>query len=88
MTEKEKMLAHQWYDANFDDELKKDRLKAKELCFDLNHTRPSDEEKRDRIMNELFGYQTENVGISIPFDTDYGWNVKFGKMYLLIQIVI
>lgn len=39
-------------------------------------------------MNELFGYQTENVGISIPFDTDYGWNVKFGKMYLLIQIVI
>lgn len=33
MTEKEKMLAHQWYDANFDDELKEDRLQAKELCF-------------------------------------------------------
>ena len=25
MTEKEKMLAHEWYDANFDKELKMDR---------------------------------------------------------------
>lgn len=27
MTEKEKMLAHQWYDANFDSELINDRKK-------------------------------------------------------------
>lgn len=39
-------------------------------------------------MEKLFGYKLENVGISIPFDTDYGWNIKFGKMYLLIPIVI
>lgn len=79
MTEKEKMLAHQWYDANFDDELKEVRLQAKELCFEYNHTRPSNVEKRNEIMEKLFGYKLENVGISIPFDTDYGWNIKFGK---------
>ena len=79
MTEKEKMLAHQWYDVNFDDELKEDRLQAKELCFEYNHTRPSNVKKRNAIMEKLFGYKLENVGISIPFDTDYGWNIKFGK---------
>ena len=56
------MLAHQWYDANFDDELKEDRLQAKELCFEYNHTRPSNVEKRNEIMEKLFGYKLENVG--------------------------
>ncbi len=27
----------------------------------------------------LFQTTTDNVSISIPFDTDYGWNVKLGK---------
>lgn len=31
------MLAHQWYDANFDDELKEDRLQAKRVML-LNIT--------------------------------------------------
>ncbi|WP_305366839.1 maltose acetyltransferase domain-containing protein, partial [Staphylococcus hominis] len=32
MTEKEKMLAHEWYEANFDEELRMDRQRAKDLC--------------------------------------------------------
>lgn len=40
MTEKEKMLAHQWYDANFDKDLETERVRAKDLCFDFNQTRP------------------------------------------------
>ena len=47
MTEKEKMLAHQWYDANFDSELINDRKKAKDLCFYYNHTKPSHEDERN-----------------------------------------
>ena len=39
MTEKEKMLAHQWYDANFDKDLETERVRAKDLCFDFNQTR-------------------------------------------------
>ncbi|WP_282571167.1 maltose acetyltransferase domain-containing protein, partial [Staphylococcus aureus] len=55
MTEKEKMLAHQWYDANFDKDLKTERVRAKDLCFDFNHTRPSDDSRRQAILTELFG---------------------------------
>ncbi|RIL71447.1 sugar O-acetyltransferase [Staphylococcus devriesei] len=78
MTEKEKMLAHKWYDANFDEELSDDRKRAKDLCFEFNQTRPSHTNKRLEILTDLFGYPLENVAINSPFDTDYGWNVKLG----------
>lgn len=35
MTEKEKMLAHQMYDANYNKELHDERIAAKELCWDI-----------------------------------------------------
>ena len=76
MTEKEKMLAHKWYDANFDKELRMDSQRAKDLCFEYNHTRPSDREKRQAILKELLGYEAKQLSISSPFDTDYGWNIK------------
>ncbi len=79
MTEKDKMLAHQWYDANFDKELDADRIRAKDLCFELNQTRPSNQEKEKEILTELFGYEAENLALMSPFDTDYGWNVKLGR---------
>ena len=42
MTEKEKMLAHQMYDANYNEELHDERIAAKELCWDcLLYTSPS-----------------------------------------------
>jgi len=37
MTEKEKMLSHQLYDANNDKNLLLERTYAKELCYDYNH---------------------------------------------------
>ena len=36
MTEKEKMLRQQLYDANHDTDLKLERVKAKELCHQYN----------------------------------------------------
>ena len=36
MTEKEKMLAHQMYDANYNKELHDERIAAKELCWEYN----------------------------------------------------
>ena len=35
------MLAEKWYDANFDQDLINERARAKDICFELNHTRPS-----------------------------------------------
>lgn len=45
MTEKEKMLTEKWYDANFDQDLINERARAKDICFELNHTKPSDTNK-------------------------------------------
>ena len=54
MTEREKMMKGLLYDANFDPELLRQRTECKELCYDYNHTRPSDEEKRTEILKRLF----------------------------------
>ena len=61
MTEKEKMLVGMLYDANYDEELLEERTKAKELCYDYNHLRPSDEEGQQRLMKQLLG-QTKEIG--------------------------
>ena len=50
MTEKEKMLAGEIYNANFDKQLIEERQKAKELCYKYNLVRPSDIKKRENIM--------------------------------------
>ena len=41
MTEKEKMEAGLWYDANNDQELIDQRLVCQDLCFELNQLKPS-----------------------------------------------
>ena len=40
MTEKEKMLAGEWYDVNYDKDLLDLRLKAEQRCYDFNNARP------------------------------------------------
>ena len=41
-TEREKMLAGEIYDANYDEELLKERMKAKEVCFEYNNLKTSE----------------------------------------------
>ena len=79
MTEKEKMEAGLWYDANYDKELLELRLKAEDLCFDLNNTRPKDVEKRNAILKELIPDMGEDCVILSPFVTDYGCYTKIGE---------
>lgn len=78
MKEKEKMLLGKWYDAT-DQELVKQRLNAKDLCFELNQIRPSNLEKRNSIINKLLGYQPDNLELLSPFTCDYGNNIILGK---------
>ncbi len=48
MTEKEKMLAGELYNANYDEELINERNIAKEKkCFEYNNIKPSDTEKKE-----------------------------------------
>lgn len=78
MTEKEKMVAGLWYDANNDQELIDQRLVCQDLCFALNQLKPSDE-KRNEIIEKILGYFPENLVLLSPFTADYGKNIKLGK---------
>lgn len=61
MTEKDKMLAGEWYDANYDEDLEKERSKANDLCFELNQTKPSNKEKRHAILKELLNDEPNHL---------------------------
>lgn len=79
MREKEKMKLGIWYDANNDPYLIEQRIKAKDLCFDFNQTRPSNKEKRNELIVKVLGYQPNNLELLSPFICDYGNNIKLGK---------
>ena len=55
MTEKDKMLRQLMYDANYDQQLIAERQQAKELCYDYNQLRPSDEASQRALMQRLLG---------------------------------
>ena len=81
MTEKEKMLANKMYDANYDAELLADRTQAKELCYDYNQLRPSDEAGQRKILKQLLGRTGEHFCITAPFWCDYGYNIELGENF-------
>ena len=81
MTEKEKMLRGLIYDANYDEELLADRLKAKDLCFKYNTTLPSDEESLREIIGELKIKTKEHFFLTPPFYCDYGYNISVGENF-------
>ncbi len=58
------MLAEKWYDANFDQDLINERARSGH-CFELNHTKPSDTNKRKELIDQLFQTTTDNVSISL-----------------------
>lgn len=78
MTEKQKMEAQMWYDANYDKELLEIRLKAEDLCFELNNIRPSEIEKRAEVLKELLPHMEENCVVLSPVYADYGLYTKIG----------
>ena len=46
--------------------LAEERARAKELCYDLNLCRPSEEEKRKEILRDLIGEIKGNFYIASP----------------------
>jgi maltose O-acetyltransferase len=77
-SEREKMLAGELYDP-LDPELAAARVRARDLCQDLNATREADEDERRRILIELFGAGGDEVWMQPPFFCDYGSNIFLGK---------
>ena len=77
MTEKEKMLAGELYDAT-DPQLAAERRRARDLLRVLNASRDAEAALRGRIIGELFGAAGEGAWVEPPFFCDYGSNIRMG----------
>ena len=77
-SERQKMLAGEMYDP-LDPELSAARVRARDLCADLNGTRDRDGDERRRILVELFGAGGDTVWMQPPFHCDYGSNIELGE---------
>lgn len=53
MTEKEKCHLGLLYDANYDKELLADRERVKELLYDYNRLRPSQQEEKTQLLKSF-----------------------------------
>lgn len=78
MTEREKMLAGQLYDA-LDPDLVADRFRVRALCQRLNASSDADEALRRDLCREMFGRGGDTVWMQPPFFCDYGTNIELGE---------
>ena len=53
MTAKTDMLKGEWYDANFDTELLRERIFVKDLCLEFNNTKMADDKARRDILRKI-----------------------------------
>lgn len=89
MTEKEKLAQGLLYEAFHDAELKKDLMRAKQLCFEFNQTPPSNEEAKQKIIKKLFKKCHGSFVIMPAFWCDYGYNIEVGDgLYINHNCVI
>lgn len=66
MTEKDKMLSGELYDANNDEALLAERAHAKELCYDFNQLRLSAAAGQRALLVELLGSVGEGACVTAP----------------------
>lgn len=81
MDEKEKMLAGELYDANYNIDLMEERLIAKDKCFEYNNIKPSKIEERTDVMRQILGKTGNQFFIEQPFICDYGYNIEIGENF-------
>ena len=80
MTEREKMLAGEIYDA-CDAELLKDLNEVKVLCQQYNNLLPTDFAARNAMLQQMLGQADEDTFINQPFLCDYGRHIRVGKRF-------
>ena len=67
MIEKEKMIAGELYDANYNEDLIKERYIAKDKCYEYNQLKPSDHIQKTNIIKKLLGKTGNIFTIEQPF---------------------
>ena len=80
MTEREKMLAGEPYDA-CDAELLADLNRVKVLCQQYNSLLATELKARNAMLQEILGQADEETFINQPFYCDYGKHIRVGKRF-------
>ena len=80
MTEKEKMLAGQIYDA-CNPELLEELNAVKVLCQQYNQLLPTDFAARNKMLQQMLGQADADTFINQPFYCDYGKQIRVGKRF-------
>lgn len=78
MTEKEKMLAGQIYDA-CNPEILSELFTTQDAVFEYNQIRPTDHALRTEKIKQILGKTGERVIVNQPFHCDYGCNISVGE---------
>lgn len=81
MNEKEKMLAHKLYDANYDQGLEQERIRCKTLCQQYNNLPIANLDERHDFIKRIIGKTGESIHIEPIFWCDYGWNIEVGENF-------
>ncbi|POT58368.1 maltose O-acetyltransferase [Citrobacter amalonaticus] len=77
--EKQKMIAGERY-RPADETLRSERLQARQLIHQYNHTAPNEKAERQAILNELLG-KANGAYIEPSFRCDYGYNIYLGNEF-------
>lgn len=88
MTIREKMKNGLLY-TDMGEGLEEERMNCKELIYDYNNTRPSEEGRRRELLEQLMGNIGKNIWIEPPLHMAYGKNVQIGEnFYANFNLVI
>ena len=82
MTEEEKMLAGEIYDANYNKDLIEKRIIAKELCKKYNELHVRDIIGKKEVIEKLLQKEVKQFTIEPNFFCDYGFNIRFWRKLL------
>lgn len=77
---REKMRQGMLY-TDMEEGLEEERLSCRELVYDFNHARPSEEEKRQEILKKLLGSVGKCPWIEPPVRFAYGKNTHIGDYF-------
>jgi len=80
MTEKEKMLSGEVYQATDPDLLTELNI-IKDLCWEYNQIRPTLLKERNEKLKQILGAADDDTFINQPFLCDYGKHIRVGKRF-------
>ena len=80
MTEREKMLAGELYNAD-DPELAEMHIRATKLTAKLSSLTKDNRGEREKVARELLGKCGKNVSLGRGFECDYGSNIEVGDNF-------